>query len=65
MLILLSRARSQPSVSGNTVFGGGELIYMHWIETGCVRWRTKVEGEIRSAPAIYFGKNDESILIGD
>ena len=64
---LASRARSQPSISGNTIFVGGQNLFLYALdrETGCVRWRTKVEGEIRSAPAIYFGKNDESILVGD
>ena len=62
-----SRARSQPSISGNTVFVGGQNLFLYALDrdTGCVRWRTKVEGEIRSAPAIYFSKNDESILVGD
>ena len=56
-----SRARSQPSISGNTVFVGGQNLFLYALDrdTGCVRWRTKVEGEIRSAPAIYFSKNDE------
>ena len=47
-----SRARSQPSISGNTIFVGGQNLYLYALdrETGCVRWRTKVDGEIRSAP---------------
>tara|TARA_B100001250_G_scaffold259096_1_gene223071 strand:+ start:2274 stop:4148 length:1875 start_codon:yes stop_codon:yes gene_type:complete len=62
-----SRARSQPSISGNTIFVGGQNLFLYALdrETGCVRWRTKVDGEIRSAPAIYFGKNGESVLAGD
>ena len=62
-----SRARSQPSISGNTIFVSGQNLFLYALdrETGCVRWRTKVDGEIRSAPAIYFGKKGESVLAGD
>ena len=62
-----SRARSQPSISGNTIFVGGQNLYLYALdrETGCVRWRTKVDGEIRSAPAIYFSEKGNFIFAGD
>ncbi len=62
-----TRARSQPSISGNTIFVGGQNLYMYALdrETGCVRWRTKVDGEIRSAPAIYFSDQGNFIFVGD
>ena len=62
-----TRARSQPSVSGNTVFVGGQNLFLYALdkETGCVRWRVKTDGEIRSAPAIYFGESGEFIFVGD
>ena len=62
-----SRARSQPSISGNTIFVGGQNLYLYALdrETGCVRWRTKVDGEIRSAPAIYFSEKGNFLFAGD
>ena len=62
-----SRARSQPSISGNTIFVGGQNLYLYALDrqTGCVRWRTKVDGEIRSAPAIYFSENGNFLFAGD
>ena len=54
-----TRARSQPSLSGNAVFVGGQNLFLYALdkETGCVRWRTKTDGEIISAPAVYFGES--------
>lgn len=62
-----SRARSQPSISGNTIFVGGQNLYLYALDrqTGCVRWRTKVDGEIRSAPAIYFSEKGNFLFAGD
>ena len=62
-----TRARSQPSVSGNTIFVGGQNLYLYALdrETGCVKWRTKVDGEIRSAPAINFSDEGNFIFVGD
>ena len=62
-----TRARSQPSLSGNAVFVGGQNLFLYALdkETGCVRWRTKTDGEIRSAPAVYFGESGEFIFVGD
>ncbi len=62
-----TRARSQPSVSGNAIFVGGQNLFLYALdkETGCVRWRVKTDGEIRSAPAIYFGESGEFIFVGD
>ena len=62
-----SRARSQPSISGNTIFVRGQNLYIYALdrESGCVRWRTKVDGEIRSAPAIYFSEKGNFLFAGD
>jgi polyvinyl alcohol dehydrogenase (cytochrome) len=61
-----STMRSQPAISGGRVFAGGQdgSIYALNAATGCVYWTTVVQsqvrsgltvGEIRGAPAIFFG----------
>ena len=62
-----TRARSQPSISGNAIFVGGQNLYLYALsrDEGCVIWRTKVDGEIRSAPSIYFSKKGNYIFAGD
>ena len=62
-----TRSRSQPSVSGNVVFVGGQNSNLYALDrdTGCVRWKTKTQGEIRSAPVIEKIKNNHYIFAGD
>ncbi len=62
-----TRARSQPSIAGNTIFVGGQNLFLYALdkETGCVRWRTKTDGEIRSAPAISFSEQGNYVYVGD
>ena len=62
-----TRSRSQPSVSGNVIFVGGQNSYLYALdrEQGCVRWRTKIQGEVRSAPAINMIDGRYFVFAGD
>lgn len=62
-----TRSRSQPSVSGNVIFIGGQNSYLYALdrEEGCVRWRTKIEGEVRSAPVIEVINGQPIVFAGD
>ena len=62
-----TRSRSQPSVSGNVIYIGGQNSNLYALdrETGCVRWMTKAQGEIRSAPVIEKINNKHFIYAGD
>jgi len=66
-----TRARSQPTVAGNTVFMGSQdgTVYALDVGSGCVRWTYKADAEVRSGitiepekpgtsehrPTAYFG----------
>lgn len=63
-----TNARSQPAVDGGRIFLGTEsgAVYSLDAETGCIDWRSKIDGAIRSAlvfgpaghgkhAAVYFG----------
>ena len=62
-----TRSRSQPSVSGNVIFIGDQNSYFYALdrEEGCVRWRTKIEGEVRSSPAIEIIDGRYFVFAGD
>ena len=62
-----TRSRSQPSVSGNVIYIGGQNSNLYALdrETGCVRWKSKTQGEIRSAPVIEKINNNYFIYAGD
>jgi polyvinyl alcohol dehydrogenase (cytochrome) len=49
-----SRARSQPTVAGGSIFVGSQdgTLYSLDFETGCVRWSFKADGEVRSSPTV-------------
>jgi polyvinyl alcohol dehydrogenase (cytochrome) len=49
-----TRARSQPSVYGNTVYVGSQhgVIYAIDLDTGCLHWHFQAEAEVRSAISI-------------
>ncbi len=49
-----TRARSQPTIAGNTVFMGSQdgTIYALDFASGCVRWTFKADAEVRSAITI-------------
>lgn len=46
-----TRARSQPTVAGNTLYTASQhgLIYALDTQTGCIRWTFQAENEVRSA----------------
>jgi len=56
-----TRARSQPTVAGNTVFMGSQdgTIFAMDIETGCVYWTFKADAEVRSAVTLEASKSGE------
>jgi polyvinyl alcohol dehydrogenase (cytochrome) len=64
-----TRARSQPTVAGNTLFTSDQngLIYALDRRTGCVRWTYQAESEIRSAIVIGTDKkgNANRLYFGD
>ena len=62
-----TRSRSQPSVSGNVIFIGGQNSYLYALdrEEGCVRWRTKIQGEVRSAPVLEKINGKYFVFSGD
>jgi len=49
-----TRARSQPTVAGNTVFTASQhgLVYALDLATGCIRWTFQAGAEVRSAIVI-------------
>ena len=64
-----NRARSQPTVAGNTLFTSDQngLIYALDKATGCIRWTYQAESEIRSAIVIGSDKNGNAnrLYFGD
>ena len=54
-----SRARSQPTVVGNTLFTASQhgVIYALDIATGCVHWTFQAAAEVRSAIVVGTDKN--------
>jgi polyvinyl alcohol dehydrogenase (cytochrome) len=54
-----TRARSQPTVVGNTLFTASQqgVVYALDIATGCVRWTFQADDEIRSAMVVGTDKN--------
>lgn len=75
-----SRARSQPTVHGNTIFVGSQhgVVYAIDLDSGCVYWQFQADAEVRSAvsieqgpekdlPVLYFGDLDGNVysLRGD
>ena len=54
-----TRARSQPTVVGNTLFTASQqgVVYALDIATGCVRWTFQADDEIRSAIVVGTDKN--------
>lgn len=49
-----TRARSQPTVAGETVFVGSQdgTVYAIDLATGCVRWSFQADSEVRSSPVV-------------
>ena len=49
-----ARARSQPTVAGDTVFTGSQngKIYALDLDCGCIKWEYEVDAEVRSAISI-------------
>ena len=64
-----TRARSQPTVAGNTLFTASQhgIIYALDTKTGCIRWTFQAEDEIRSAISIGTDKNGNAnrLYFGD
>ena len=62
-----TRSRSQPSVSGNVIFIGDQNAHLYALDRddGCVRWRTKIQGEIRSAPVLEKINGKYFVFSGD
>ena len=64
-----TRVRSQPTVSGNTVYIGSQegTVYALDIESGCVHWTFKADAEVRGAIAYLAESGDRSsvLLFGD
>lgn len=54
-----TRARSQPTVVGNTLFTASQsgLIYALDIATGCTRWTFQADAEVRSAIVVGTDRN--------
>ena len=54
-----TRARSQPTVAGQTLFTADQNGYVYALDlaTGCVRWTFKADDEVRSAIVIDNDKN--------
>ena len=57
-----TRARSQPTVAGNTVFMGSQdgTIYALDIASGCAYWTFKAAAEVRSAVTIEASRSGEN-----
>ncbi|GAB2601584.1 outer membrane protein assembly factor BamB family protein [Spirosoma areae] len=53
-----TRARSQPTVVGNTLFTASQqgVIYALDVATGCIRWTFQAEAEVRSAIVVGTDK---------
>lgn len=62
-----SRARSQPTVYGDTVFMGSQdgTIYALDLATGCAHWTFKAEAEVRSAISIDASDDGVRLYFGD
>ena len=58
------RARSQPTVAGDTVFVGSQngTVYALDAKTGCVRWTYRASAEVRTAVSISsWAEGDENV----
>jgi polyvinyl alcohol dehydrogenase (cytochrome) len=64
-----TRARTQPTVAGNTLFTASQhgVIYAIDTRTGCIRWTFKADSEVRSAISIGTDNNGNAnrIYFGD
>ncbi|MDB5242700.1 MAG: pvaA [Spirosoma sp.] len=64
-----TRARSQPTVVGNTLFTASQqgVIYALDIATGCIRWTFQADAEVRSAMVVGTDENGlaNRIYFGD
>ncbi len=57
-----SRARSQPTILGNTLFTASQhgTVYALDRATGCIRWTFQADNEIRSALTIGYDENKQA-----
>ncbi|MCU0447666.1 MAG: PQQ-binding-like beta-propeller repeat protein [Microscillaceae bacterium] len=57
-----TRARSQPTIAGNTLFTASQhgVVYAIDVATGCIRWTYQAEDEVRSAMVIGSDKNGQA-----
>lgn len=64
-----TRARSQPTVDGDTVYVGSQsgAVYAIDLHSGCLRWSFKADAEVRAAVSIEHGASsgETHLYVGD
>lgn len=60
-----ARARTQPTVAGNTVYTAGQsgVVFALDMNSGCVLWQYQAEAEVRSAISIDVGPQGEAVRL--